>query len=97
LRASLEQLAEDEVDVGGGHEAAGERGGELRAEAIGFEKLALGTSVENAERRVVRLAQHAVRVHNKLLLVVLTESSVKSAPGCTVNRQWPTGPRRGGA
>jgi len=59
LRDGFEELAEDEVDVGGGHEAAGERGGKLRAEAIGFEKLTLGAGVENAERGMVRLAQHA--------------------------------------
>jgi hypothetical protein len=59
LGDGLEELAEDEIDVGGGHEAAGERSGELRAETIGFEKLALGASVKNAERRMVRLAQHA--------------------------------------
>jgi len=59
LRDGFEQFAEDEVDVGGGHEAAGERGGELRAEAIGFEKLTLGAGVENAERGMIRLAQHA--------------------------------------
>jgi hypothetical protein len=59
LRDGLEEFTENEVDVGGGHEAAGERGGELRAEAIGFEKLTLGASVENAERGMVRLAQHA--------------------------------------
>ena len=59
LRDGFEELAEDEVDVGGGHEAAGERGGKFRAELIGFEKLTLGAGVKNAERRMVRLAQHA--------------------------------------
>lgn len=59
LGDGLEELAEDEVDVGGGHETVGERSGKLRAKMIGFEKLALGASVKNAERRMVRLAQHA--------------------------------------
>jgi len=53
------EFAEGEVDVRGGHEPAGEGGSELGAEAVGFRDLALGASVEKAERRVIVLAEHA--------------------------------------
>src|SRR6266700_2741572 len=53
LGDGLKEFAEDEVDVRGGHETAGESGGELGAEAVRFDDLALGASVEDAERRIV--------------------------------------------
>jgi len=59
LGDGLKEFAEDEVDVRGGHETAGESGGELGAEAVRFDDLALGASVEDAERRMMVLAEHA--------------------------------------
>lgn len=59
LGDGLEEFAEGEVDVGGGHESASESGSEFGAEAIRFHDLALGASVENAERRVIVRAEHA--------------------------------------
>src|SRR5258708_23199967 len=59
LGDGLKEFAEDEVDVRGGHESAGESGGELGAEAVRFDDLALGASVEDAERRMIVLAEHA--------------------------------------
>lgn len=44
-----EEFAEDEVDVGGGQEVAGERSGKLGAEALGFKELLFLTGVEKAE------------------------------------------------
>jgi len=59
LGDGLKQLAENEIDVGGGHVLAGDGRGELGAEQIGFDDLAFGAGVEDAERRVICLAQHA--------------------------------------
>ena len=59
LGDGLKQLAENEIDVRGGHVLAGDGGGELGAEQIGFDDLAFGAGVEDAERRVICLAQHA--------------------------------------
>jgi hypothetical protein len=59
LGDSLEEFAEGEVDVRGGHESASESGSEFGAKAIRFNDLALGASVENTERRVIELAKHA--------------------------------------
>jgi len=59
LGDGLKEFAEDEVDVRGGHETAGESGGELGAEAVRFDDFALGASVEDAERRMIVLAEHA--------------------------------------
>jgi hypothetical protein len=53
------EFAKGEIDVRGGHEPASEGGGEFGAEAVGFDDLALGTSVENAERWMILLPQHA--------------------------------------
>src|SRR5216683_5562581 len=47
LGYGFEEFAEDEVDVRGGHESAGKRSGELGAEAIGFDNLPLGASMED--------------------------------------------------
>jgi len=58
LGDGLEEFAEDEIDVRCGHETAGGSGGELGAEAVRFDNLALSASVEDAERRVVMLAEH---------------------------------------
>jgi hypothetical protein len=54
-----EEFAEDEVDVGGGHEVAGEGAGNLGAEAMRFEKLLLVAGVEETERGVRGGAKHA--------------------------------------
>jgi hypothetical protein len=59
LGDSLEEFAEGEVDVRGGHESASESGSEFGAKAIRFHDLALGASMENAERRMIVLAKHA--------------------------------------
>lgn len=59
LGESLEELAKNKVDVSGGEEVAGERGGEFRAEASGFEELHFVTGVEEAEGRVVAMTKHA--------------------------------------
>jgi hypothetical protein len=53
-----EEFAEDKVDVGGGHELAGERSGEFSAETVGFQELQLISGVEETECRVVA-AEHA--------------------------------------
>jgi hypothetical protein len=53
------KFAEGEVDVRGSHEFACESGGEFGAEAVGFDDLALGASVEDTESWVVLLAEHA--------------------------------------
>ena len=59
LREGGEEFAEDEVDVRGGQEVAGERSRELGAEAMGFEELLFLASVEEAESGMVLLTQHA--------------------------------------
>ena len=59
MRQGGEQFAEDEVDVGGGHELAGDGGGDLGTEALGFKKLHLVTGVEEEERGVAVVAEHA--------------------------------------
>lgn len=52
-----EDFAEDVVDVAGGLELAGE-GGELGADAAGFETLKLLAGVDGTKRRVRLVAQH---------------------------------------
>lgn len=59
LGDGLVELAKGKIDVRGGHEPARESGGEFGAEAVGFDNLTLGTSVENAERGMILLAKHA--------------------------------------
>jgi hypothetical protein len=59
LGNGLVEFAKDEVNVRGGHEAASERGGKFGAEAIRFNDLALGASMENTEGRMILLAEHA--------------------------------------
>jgi hypothetical protein len=54
-----EEFAEDVVDIGGGVEVAGERSGDAFAEAFGFEELALGAGVEDAQGWVILVAGHA--------------------------------------
>jgi hypothetical protein len=54
-----EEFAENEVDVRGGQEVAGERSRELGAESLGFEELLFLAGVEKAEGGVVLIAQHA--------------------------------------
>ncbi len=61
LGDGFEEFAEDEIDVRGGHEPAGKRGGKFGAEAIRFDDLPLGTSVENTEGGMILLAEHAAR------------------------------------
>jgi hypothetical protein len=53
------KLAENVVDVGGGEEIAGERGGELRTELLRFVEFVFLTSVEWAQVRVRFVAEHA--------------------------------------
>ena len=59
LGQSGEDFAHDVVDVGGGQEIAGEGGGHLRAEPVGFEQLVLGMGVEEAEGCVIPMPEHA--------------------------------------
>jgi len=59
LGDGLEELAENEIDVCGSHEWTGNRRGELGAEKIGFDDLALGAGVEDAQRRMISPAKHA--------------------------------------
>ena len=59
LSERSEKLTEDEVDVGTGHEAAGQRGGELDAEAAGFQGLLLFAGVEGAESGMASGTEHA--------------------------------------
>src|SRR5713226_4922742 len=59
LGDSGEELAEDVVDVDGGEVFAGGRRGDLPAELLRFEELALGEGMEDAESGVALLAQHA--------------------------------------
>src|SRR5260370_5451091 len=54
-----EECAEDEVDVGGGHELAGDGGGDLGTEALGFKKLHLVAGVEGTKRGMSGVARHA--------------------------------------
>jgi hypothetical protein len=54
----LEELADDVLDVGGGLEVASERG-ELIADVIEFEELPLLACVEEAERRMRSVTEHA--------------------------------------
>jgi hypothetical protein len=54
----LEELADDVLDVGGGLEVAGERG-ELIADVVQFEQLLLLAGVEEAERRMRSMTEHA--------------------------------------
>jgi hypothetical protein len=54
-----EEFAEDVVDVGGGVEVSGKRSGEVPAKAFGFEELALGAGVEDAQGWVILVAGHA--------------------------------------
>jgi len=54
-----EELAEDVVDVDGGEVFAGGRRGDLPAELLGFQELALGEGMEDAESGVALLAEHA--------------------------------------
>ena len=53
------RLAENVVDVGGGEEITGEGSSELRAELLGFLELLLLAGVEQAQRRVRFVAEHA--------------------------------------
>ena len=59
LGKSCEDFAEDVIDVGGGEEVAGERGGEFRADAFGFEGLALFAGVKRAKAGMIAMAKHA--------------------------------------
>lgn len=53
-----EELAEDEVDIGGGEEIAANGGSDFRANLMRFEELLLGVCMEGAEGRVIA-AEHA--------------------------------------
>src|SRR6266404_2064664 len=61
VKGEEQKFAEDEIDVRGGHEPAGKSGGKFGAEAIRFDDLPLGTSVENTEGGMILLAEHAAR------------------------------------
>ena len=54
----LEELTDDVLDVRGGFEVAGERG-ELFADVVEFEELLLLAGVEEAERRMRSMTEHA--------------------------------------
>jgi len=54
-----EEFAEDEVDVGGGQEVAGERSRKLGAESLGHEELLFLACVEKAKGWMVLIAEHA--------------------------------------
>jgi hypothetical protein len=54
-----EHFAQDVVDVGGGREASGEGCGYFCAKLMGFQELLVGASVEETERRVRFVAEHA--------------------------------------
>jgi hypothetical protein len=54
----LEKLADDVLDVGDGFEVAGERG-EFIADVVEFEELPLLASVEETERRMRGMTEHA--------------------------------------
>src|SRR5262249_5618220 len=53
------ELAEGVADVGGGHEVAGDGGGEFRAEPVGFAELEFSASMERAEAGMAGVAKHA--------------------------------------
>ena len=53
------EAAHREIDVGGGHEIAGDGLGEFGAELFGFDELGLGSGVKKAEARVFGMAKHA--------------------------------------
>jgi len=59
LGDSGEELAEDVVDVDGGEVFAGGRRGDLPAQLIGFDELALGAGMENAESGMILVPEHA--------------------------------------
>lgn len=52
------ELAENEVDIGGGEKVATDGGSDFRAKSMRFQELLLGTGVEEAERRMIA-AEHA--------------------------------------
>lgn len=54
-----EEFAENEVDVGGGHKLAGEGGGEFGANTLGLQKLHFIVGVEEAERGMGVVTEHA--------------------------------------
>jgi hypothetical protein len=54
-----EEFAEDEIDVGGGEEIAGNGGGNLGAKLVRFQELLLRACVKRTERRVIGAAEHA--------------------------------------
>jgi hypothetical protein len=58
LRDGSEELAEDEVDIGGGQEVTGDGGRDFRANLMGFEELLLGASVKRTELGMIA-AEHA--------------------------------------
>lgn len=53
-----EELAEDEVDVGGGEEVAADGGGDFRTKLMRLEELLLGAGVEGTKGEVIA-AKHA--------------------------------------
>ena len=59
LGQGSKNFAEDVVDVGGGEEVAGERGGEFGADALGLDALALFTRMEGAQAGMIGMAKHA--------------------------------------
>jgi len=59
LGESGKDFAENVVDVGGGEEVAGERGGELFAKAMRLQELEFTAGMEGAEGGVVFEAEHA--------------------------------------
>jgi len=54
-----EELAENVVDVNGSEVFAGRRSGDLAAQLIGLDELALGATMENAESGMILVPEHA--------------------------------------
>ncbi len=59
LGNGAEELAENVVDINGGEVFAGGRRGDLPAQLIGLNELALGASMEDAESGVILVPEHA--------------------------------------
>ena len=59
LGSGGEEFAENEVDVGGGHETAAQGGRKFGAKTLGFEDLHLVAGVEEAEGGMSVVAEHA--------------------------------------
>src|SRR5260370_1395602 len=59
LGEGSEELAENVVNVDGGEVFAGGRSGDLPAQLVGFDELALGAGMENAKSGMILVPEHA--------------------------------------